>query len=372
MRIAFLSSFYPFRGGIAQFNALLYKALEEQGHSVNAFTFTCQYPSFLFPGKTQYVTREDKAIRIESEPVLNSINPFSYETTAKKILQWKPDVVIFRYWMSFFAPAFGHVANRLRRKGIKIISIVDNALPHEPRFFDKPFARLFFNQVDGFIAMSDIVEKDLLSLKPDANYIFKPHPLYNHFGEKLPVIESREKLSIDPVKKTLLFFGLIRDYKGLDILLDAMDLLDDSYQLIIAGEPYGSFEKYQKQIDNSPAKERIKTLSRYIDDSEVPLLFSAADLLVLPYKSATQSGVIPVAYHFEIPTVATDVGGLRQTLEVPETGVIRTPDANAIVSGIEEVFQKGTDKYIANIRQEKKTLSWENFAKALTDFAQAL
>ncbi|MDH8702277.1 glycosyltransferase involved in cell wall biosynthesis [Dysgonomonadaceae bacterium PH5-43] len=368
MRISFLSSFYPFRGGIAQFNALLYKALEEQGHTLKAFNFTCQYPSLLFPGKTQYVTENDNAIHIDSEAVLSSVNPISYETSVKKILAWKPDVVIFRYWMSFFAPAFGHVANRLRKKGVKVVAIVDNALPHEPRFFDKPFAKLFFSQVDGFVVMSDIVERDLISIKPDAKYIFKQHPLYNHFGNKLEKDEAKDRLFLDKDKRTLLFFGLIRDYKGLDILLDAMNILDDSYQLVIAGEPYGSFEKYQIQINNSSAKDRIKLICKYISDDEVPALFSAADLLVLPYKSATQSGVIPVAYHFEVPTVATDVGGLKMTLEVPQTGVVKQPDAKDIALGIEEVFTKGLDYYVSNIKKEKQLLSWSVFADTLTEF----
>lgn len=372
MRIAFLSSFYPYRGGIAQFNALLYKTLQKQGHTLKAYNFSCQYPKILFPGKTQYVTKEDQAIPIESDAVLNSINPISYETTAKKIEEWKPDILIFRYWMSFFAPAFGHIANRLRKKGIKILSIVDNALPHEPRFFDKPVTRLFFNQVDGFVVMSDIVERDLLSLKPGAKYFFKAHPLYNHFGKKIQKEKAREILKIDKNKKTLLFFGLIRNYKGLDILLDSMNFLDDSYQLIIAGEPYGSFEKYQRQIDNSSAKDRIKTITRYIEDKEVPILFSATDILTLPYKSATQSGVIPVAYHFEIPTVATDVGGLKQTLEIPGTGVISNPDASDIANGIKKIFEEGRENYVYNIRKEKVNLSWDNFANTVTDFAKTL
>ncbi|MDL2224579.1 glycosyltransferase, partial [Bacteroidales bacterium OttesenSCG-928-M06] len=266
MRIAYLSTFYPFRGGIAQFNALLYKTLESQGHEIKAYTFSCQYPTVLFPGKSQYVTEKDNAIHIESIPVLNTANPFSYEATVREILKWSPDVLIMKYWMSFFAPSLGHVANRLRKKGVKVIVVVDNALPHEPRFFDKPFAKLFFNQVDGFIVMSDAVKNDLLTLKPNANYLQIPHPLYDHFGEKISLKEARGKLGIDEDKKTLLFFGLIRDYKGLDILIDAMDLLDDSYQLIIAGESYGSFEKYQKQIDNSSAKTRIRIINRYIDD----------------------------------------------------------------------------------------------------------
>ncbi|MDR0864320.1 MAG: glycosyltransferase [Candidatus Symbiothrix sp.] len=370
MRIAYLSTFYPFRGGIAQFNALLYQALEKQGHTVKAYTFTCQYPSVLFPGKTQYVTEKDRAIPIDSEAVLNTVNPFSYETAARKILKWQPDVLVMKYWMSFFSPALAHVANRLKKKGVKVVCIIDNAIPHEPRFFDKTLARLLFNQCTHFIVMSEVVKKDLLSLKPDAKYLLKPHPLYDHFGEKITSAEARKTLNLDVHKKTLLFFGLIRDYKGLDWLMDAMAELDDSYQLLIAGESYGSFEKYQKQIDQSPAKERMNVLNQYIDDKEVPVLFSAADVLVLPYKSATQSGVIPIAYHFEVPVVATDVGGLKETIEEAGTGIICQPEVASLVRGIEELFAVGQEKFIARIQKEKKTLSWEVFAQALVGFLE--
>jgi len=369
MKIAFLSTFYPFRGGIAQFNALLYKALKKQGHDAKAFTFTCQYPNFLFPGKTQYVTEKDRAIQIESEAVLSSVNPFSYGTTVRKILKWEPDVLILRYWMSFLAPSLGYVARKLRKKGVPIICIVDNALPHEPRFFDKPFARYLFRNIDGFIAMSEIVRKDILSLKPDATICFQPHPLYNHFGEKIESNEAKKQLGLDEKKKTLLFFGLIRDYKGLELLIDAFSLLDDqSYQLLIAGEAYGSFDKYQEQIEASKAKERIKVINRYIDDNEVPLLFSAADLLVLPYRSATQSGVVPVAYHFEVPCIVTDVGGLKETVEAPGTGIVCSVDSQNIVNAIREAEKNGKEYYVSNIRKEKAKLSWENFAQALTNF----
>ncbi len=368
MKIACLSTFYPFRGGIAQFNALLYQTLEEQGHEMNAYTFTCQYPKILFPGKTQYVTKEDHAIIVDSKAVLNTVNPFSYESAARKILDWDPDVLVMKYWMSFFAPSLGHVAKKLRKKGKKVVCIIDNAIPHEPKFFDKPLTRLFFNQCTHFIVMSDAVRKDLLQLKPDANYILKPHPLYNHFGDKLARIDACKQLNLDENKKILLFFGLIRDYKGLDLLIDAMSALDESYQLVIAGECYGSFEKYEEQIKKSVAKERIKAMNHYIDDGLVPVLFSAADILVLPYKSATQSGVIPVAYHFELPVLGTDVGGLRETLEPPGTGVVCEPNPESIAQGIVSMFETGISKFIGNIREEKKNLSWEKFCDEMIGF----
>ncbi|MDR0680344.1 MAG: glycosyltransferase [Dysgonamonadaceae bacterium] len=370
MRIALLSTFYPFRGGIAQFNALLYKSLEKQGHEVKAYTFSCQYPPVLFPGKTQYVTETDKAIPIDSEAVLNTVNPLSYEKTAKEILKWKPDVLVMKYWMSFFAPSLSYVAKRLKKKGVKTICIIDNAVPHEPHFFDKPLARLFFRQCTHFIVMSEVVRNDLLRLCPEANERLLPHPLYDHFGEPVEQTAARLQTGLNPDKKTLLFFGLIRDYKGLDILIQAMAFLDDSYQLLVAGESYGDFGKYRQLIETSPARSRIMVWNRYISDGEVPALFSAADILVLPYKSATQSGVIPVAYHFEVPIVATGVGNLKDTIETAGTGIVCRPQAESIAEGIRKIFSEGKEKFIANIRTEKKNLSWYGFAQALIDFSQ--
>jgi glycosyltransferase involved in cell wall biosynthesis len=368
MKIALLSTFYPFRGGIAQFNALLYKSLEKQEHEVKAYTFSCQYPSVLFPGKTQYVTKTDKAIPIDSEAVLNTVNPFSYEKAAKEILKWKPDVLVLRYWMSFFAPSLSYVAKRLKKNGIKTLCIVDNAIPHEPRFFDKPLARLFFRQCTHFIVMSEVVRNDLLRLCPKANERLLPHPLYDHFGEPVEPAAARLQTNLDSNKKTLLFFGLIREYKGLDLLIQAMSFLDDSYQLLIAGESYGDFGKYRQLIETSPAQSRIQVRNQYISDDEVPVLFSAADALVLPYKSATQSGVIPVAYHFEVPIVVTGVGSLKDTVETAETGIVCSPQAESVAEGIQKLFSERKEKFTANIRAEKGKLSWKSFAQALTDF----
>jgi glycosyltransferase involved in cell wall biosynthesis len=369
MKIAILSPFYPYRGGIAQFSAMLHEAMKEK-HEVKAFSFSRLYPGFLFPGKTQYVEKGDQAIEIPSERILDSINPFSYQKTAKEIGKFQPDVLIIVYWMSFFGPAYGHIASRLKKKTV-IISLVHNAIPHEPKFFDKPFTKLLFDRSKGFVVMSDIVKNDILSMNPEALFCECPHPLYNHFGKKINVREAREELGLDPDKKTLLFFGLIREYKGLDLLIDAMAGLDDDFQLLIAGESYGSFEKYEMQISCSPAKDRILTKNRYIEDSLVPVLFSAADLLVLPYKSATQSGVIPVAYHFETPVVATDVGGLKDTIEQPETGIICKPDPESIASAVKRVFSLGKDRFVNNIRMEKENLSWEKFADEIVEFSKS-
>ena len=364
MKIAYLSTFYPFRGGIAQFNANLYNELQKE-HDVIPYTFKRQYPEFLFPGTTQYITDNDHAISIDSIPVLDTANPLNYLSSARQIAKSKPDVLIMKYWMTYFAPSLGTVAKYLKNRGCKVISILDNVIPHERRFFDKPLTNWFLKQNSGFVVMSESVRNDLLTLRPDATYIMQSHPLYDHFGEKINKHLALEQLELDPSKKTLLFFGLIRDYKGLDLLIDALSLLDESYQLIIAGESYGDFGKYRQIIESSSTKSRIKVLNRYIADDEVPRLFSAADLLVTPYRSATQSGVIPIAYHFDLPVLATDVGGLKESIERAGTGLVCLPTVESLVEGIQEFFRLNKDVFISNIQKEKKTLSWEAFAGAL-------
>ncbi|MDR2843212.1 MAG: glycosyltransferase [Candidatus Symbiothrix sp.] len=368
MKIAILSPFYPYRGGIAQFSAMLYKALEKE-HTVKAISFSRLYPDFLFPGKTQLVEEGDDAIQIPSVRKLDSIGLLSYSLTARTIKKIQPDVLIIPYWTSFFAPAYTYIASRLKKQ-TKIIALLHNAIPHEPRFFDKPLAKVFFKQCQKFVVMSEIVKRDLLAMRPDAQYCMEQHPVYDHFGRKSLPEKAKTQLGLDIHKKTLLFFGLIRDYKGLDLLIEALSMLDDSYQLLVAGEVYGSFDKYQTQIDNSPAKERILLFNHYMEDKEVPVLFSAADVLVLPYKSATQSGVIPVAYHFETPVVTTNVGGLKGTIESAGSGIVCESTAADLAQGIQTLFSIGKDTFVANIQKEKNNLTWEKFSQALVSFIQ--
>ena len=373
MKIAILSSFYPYRGGIAQFNANLYSELSRH-HDVKAYSFSRQYPEFLFPGKTQYVTPDDEAVSIESEALLDTANPFSYVSTAKAIRKWAPDILIMRYWMSYFGPSLGYVARHMG-KGCKVISVLDNVVPHEQRFFDKPFTRYFLSGSDGFITMCSEVEADLMKFGTGKPHIIMNHPLYSHFGEKLPRAEAEKMLGLEPGKKNILFFGLIRQYKGLDILLEAFKDLDDSYQLIIAGEPYGSFDPYQELIDKSGCKDRIKLFPQYIKDSEVKKYFSAADITVLPYRSATQSGISSVSYHFEVPMIVTSVGGLKETIGDRGTGLVAdevTPEC--IKKEIEYYFSDRCigERCIEHIKEEKQRLSWSGFAKGLLDFSDKL
>ena len=369
MKIAILSCFYPYRGGISQFNACLYGELS-RNHDVKAFNFSRQYPEFLFPGKTQYVTEDDEAVPVESTSLLDTANPFTYIKTYRAIREWKPDVLIVRYWMSYFAPSLGYITRKMK-KHCKVISILDNVIPHEPRFFDTPLTKYFLTGSTGCVTLCEAVSEDLLKIKSGAQYTVIQHPLYSHFGAKKAREEAEKKLGLQSGKKNILFFGLIRKYKGLDILLEAFGQLPDDYQLIIAGEPYGSFEPYQKIIDRQSGKDRIVKALKYIKDSEVSDYFSAADLAVLPYRSATQSGISSVSYHFEVPMIVTDVGGLKETIGDRGTGLVSsqgTPDA--IAKEIERYFADPqiAQECIRNIRSEKERLSWSGFADRLIRF----
>ena len=379
MKIAILSCFYPYRGGISQFNACLLNELAKC-HTVKAFNFKRQYPDILFPGKTQYVTKDDNAVPVESEALLDTANPFSYVTTAKAIRDWKPDLLIMRYWMSWFAPSLGYIARHVG-KDCKVISILDNVVPHEPRFFDRPFTSYFLKPQDGFVVLCNAVRDDLLDFQPNARHICSPHPLYSHFGEKLSREECEKFVGIKKKDgeqtKNILFFGLIREYKGLDLLIEAFGKLDKSYRLIVAGEPYGSFEKYRKLIDQCPNKENICLNTNYIEDNMVNRYFSCADVCVLPYRSATQSGISSVSYHFEVPMITTDVGGLKETIGDRGTGIIlKDGNPSTIAKGIEDYFSQenagAREEMVLNIRKEKERLSWGTFCNNLIDFYNTL
>lgn len=372
MKIAFLSTFYPFRGGIAQFNASIYRVFEKK-HSVKAFTFKRQYPNFLFPGETQYVTEKDQVDKIPAIPVLDTVNPVSYLKTARLIRKFGPDVLILRYWMTFFAPSLGMVAKKLK-KDTKIICILDNLIPHEKRFFDTAFNRFYLKQIDGFVVMSDSVLNDLLSAKPNAKYIRIDHPLYDHFGEKKTKEEACRELKLDPAKKYALFFGFIREYKGLDLLIEAFKTVDPSIELIIAGEVYGSFDKYRKQLQDPAISGRIHVFNNYISDAEVTHFFSAAEVCVLPYRSATQSGITAISYHFDLPIIATDVGGLKETIEDGVTGmIVKEITAQAISDAINAYFRGNSkESYFEAIQNYKRANSWEAFSDKVLDFIEDL
>ncbi len=373
MKIAILSCFYPFRGGIAQFNACLAAELGRD-HIVKAFNFTTQYPALLFPGKTQYVTPEDDAEKIDSQAVLSTVNPFTWVKAARAIREWGADILIMRYWMSWFAPSLGWVARHVG-SGCKVIAIADNIIPHEPHFFDAPLTKWFLKGLDGCITLSDSVAEELRSLDFDKPCQVIPHPVYSHFGTPLSRQEALAALGLPDGTRNLLFFGLIRKYKGLDILLRAFSSLPSGYRLIIAGEPYGDFSEYQEIIDASGAKDRILLRTDYIPDAEVKKYFCASDAVVLPYRSATQSGVGALALHFEVPMIVTDTGSLRASVEGTGTGlVVERAEPQCVKEGIERFF--GTpgmqEACKESIRRQKELLSWSGFCKRLISFTESL
>jgi len=373
MKIAYLSTFYPYRGGIAQFNAALYRYFERT-NEIKAFTFKRQYPNFLFPGTSQLVTNNDTTDKIASVRVLDSINPLSYISSARKIKNFAPDLLITKFWLPFFGPSLGYVAKSQKNSGTINISIIDNVIPHEKRIGDLQFVKYFLKQNHGFIVMSDAVKNDLLKLKPNAQFKELVHPLYDHFGEKINQSEAKAKLNIPKDKKVLLFFGFIRSYKGLELLLETMKYLSEDYLLVIAGEVYGDFKEYSDYIKKENLESKVMLHVRYIADSEVPLFFSASDVCILPYKSATQSGITGISYHFDLPIIATDVGGLKESIEPYKTGsVIAKPLANMMFAAIEDYFNFNLkEQYQKNIQSYKKNASWETLGKGILEFYNEL
>ncbi len=369
MKISYLSTFYPFRGGIAQFNAALYREFEKK-HNIKAFTFKRQYPDILFPGKSQMVSEDDKADSIPSLRILDTVNPFTYISSASAIKKYKPGLMLTKYWMPFFAPSLGWVCGSLKKNGTVCISILDNVIPHEKRPGDIAMTKYFLNRNNGFVVMSSQVKNDLLKLKPDSEYIECVHPLYSHFGEKISRDSARRELGIPPNKKALLFFGFIRSYKGLDILVETLGKMPDEYVLIIAGEIYGDFKDYEDQINRLQLQNRVYLHVRYIGDSEVPVFFSAADACILPYKSATQSGITGISYHFDLPVIATDVGGLREMIVPHNTGIMAEEAASgSLKTAIEKYFKGNTKKkLVQNVADYKKSFSWSSLAEEITDF----
>jgi len=367
-RVAILGTAYPLRGGLAAYNERLAKAYTQQGYEVKIFTFSLQYPNFLFPGKTQF--SDEPKPDLDIDICVNSINPLNWISVGKKIKKWNPDLLIIKYWLPFMAPCFGRIARIVKRnKKTKIVSILDNIIPHEKRFADRALSNYFVKSVDGFVAMSDSVMKDLETFDNKKPLQFCPHPLYDNFGEVISQKEAQKKLNLDSDYKYLLFFGFIRDYKGLDLLLKAMSRLKDSnhkIKLIVAGEFYSNEKTYLDLIEELKIKEQLVLATDFIPDSKVSLYFSAADLIVQPYKSATQSGVTQIAYHFEKPIITTDVGGLAEIVPDGKVGYVVQPNEVEIADAITKFFNEtNLEEMRENIKNEKKKYSWERLLETL-------
>ena len=370
LKIAYLSVFFPFRGGIAQFNTELFKALEEKS-DVKAFNFSTQYPDLLFPGKTQFVSETDVNQGIESDRLLSSVNPLTFSRTIKAIREYNPDVLLTTFWMPFFGPSLGYVTKQLKRS-VKNISILHNVIPHEARRGDKTLTSFYLNQQDGFGVLSKTVKEDLLSLKEDAKLFQRAHPLYAQFGELKNKEESKLKYGIDSNKKVLLFFGFVRKYKGLDLLINAIKNLPKDTVVLVTGECYGDFNEYSDLIKSEGVSDQIITNIRYIPDDEVAQIFSASDLCVLPYRSATQSGIASIAKFYQLPMIVTPVGELPNEVVDGETGVVcKSSSPEEIAIGIKSGLEK-VDQLKDNLKSEKEEHTWANFADALIDFSNSI
>lgn len=375
LNIVIVGTAYPFRGGLATFNQRLAQQFMDEGHHVQIITFTTQYPSFLFPGKTQLT--DDPAPRgLQISRAIHSCNPLTWLKVGHQLRKQHPDLLICCYWMAFFAPCFSTIERIVKRNGhTRCIALVHNMMPHEPSILDKLFAPAFVRQTDGFVALSKSVLEDISKVEGkagnDANAkpkAFNPHPIYDHYGERMTKAEACKALGIDPQLDYMLFFGLVRAYKGLDLLIDAFAQVKEELpklRLLIAGEFYEDEQKYREQIRQAGLDERVIIRNEFIADSELRKYFGAADLTVQPYKSATQSGVTQVAFHFEKPMLVTNVGGLSEIVHHGKMGYAVPPKADDIAESLRDYFNNQRQTTFTDyLRQEKDKYAWDKMTQA--------
>ena len=376
MKVIILGTAWPYRGGLATFNERLARQFVSEGHEVELYTFTLQYPSFLFPGKTQY-TNEPAPADLTIRRVLNSCNPINWLRVGHAIRKAAPDMLICCYWMSFFAPAFGLVSRIARRnERTRCIALVHNMIPHEPNILDKLFAPYFVASQDGFVALSESVVGDIEKVESQTSRVkrpktFSPHPIYDHYGERMSKNEACKALNLPADKNYMLFFGLVRAYKGLDLLLGAFGCVKDqlpNLQLIIAGEFYEDEDKYRAQIAQLGLADRVIIRNEFIPDGDLRKYFGAADLIVQPYKTATQSGVTQVAFHFEKPMLVTNVGGLGEIVHDHQMGYACEPTAESIAADVLDYYQNDRQQaFTAYLQKEKTKYVWSSMTRAYTN-----
>jgi len=375
-RIVLLSPAHPLRGGIASSTERLARELQQQGHAVKIYSYSLQYPSLLFPGKTQYAEGPPPH-GLEIIPAINSINPINWWKTGRRLRREAPDLIIARFWLPFMGPALGTILRLAKGKGLaKAIAIADNAVPHEKRPGDWLLTRYFIQAVDAFIVMSRAVGDDIRRFSPEKPVIYIPHPVFDNYGPLSSREESLAKLGLSGDYPYLLFFGFIREYKGLDLLLRAMGderIKALGLRLLVAGEFYGSDEPYRQIIEEQGIGDRVILRSEYVPNEEVRYYFGAASLVVQPYRSATQSGISQLAYHFEVPMVVTNVGGLPEIVEHGKEGYVVEVDARAIAGAIVDYFSESREEELrAGMREGKLRFSWSNMVKGIEALYQKL
>jgi glycosyltransferase involved in cell wall biosynthesis len=369
MKIISLGPAYPYRGGLASFNDRLSTQFITEAHNIEIFTFSLQYPKFLFPGKTQF-TDGPGPDNLSIKRNVNSINPLNWIITGLKIRKRKPDILLIRFWLPFMGPCFGTIARLAKsNRHTKVICIFDNVVPHEKRTSDKILTRYFTNSIDGAIVMSRTVLNDLAIFREKIPVILSPHPLFDNYGAKIERKDALSKLNLNSEDSFILFFGFIRAYKGLDLLIEAFSdkrLRNRNLKLIVAGEFYEDDTPYRDLVKNKNLESEVIFFDHFIRDNEVPVFFSVADLVVQPYRSATQSGVTQIAFYFEIPMLVTDVGGLREIVADHKCGYVVEPETEAIANAIVDFFDNNRkESFTEGVRQEKEKFSWDKMTKAI-------
>jgi len=375
--VVILGPAHPLRGGLATFDERLAKAFQDQSYGATIYSFSLQYPGFMFPGTTQY-SDEPAPTHVKIVSKINSVNPLTWLTVGRELKALKPDIIVVRYWLPLMGPALGSILRIARKNGhTRVVAITDNILPHEKRPGDKPFTRYFLGSVDACVAMSEKVLQDLQMMAPGMPARRVLHPLYDNFGESISRAEARRRLGIPDEQPVMLFFGFIRKYKGLDILFNALRLLKQriagtplqDLKLMVAGEFYEEEKGYQQQIDEAGIRDMLILKTGFIPNNEVRDYFCASDLVVQPYRNATQSGVTPLAYHFEKPMIVTNVGALPDYVPHEKAGLVAGPEPASLAAAIERYFELGEQYFIPHLREEKKKYSWEALVNALVESA---
>lgn len=374
MKIVVLGTAWPYRGGIALFNERLAREFQKEGDDVITYTFTLQYPSFLFPGKTQY-SEEPAPQDMNIVRKVSSVNPFNWIKVGRELKKLAPDLIVIGFWLPFMAPCLGTIARIAGKNGkTRVVSVVHNIIPHEHRIGDKMFASYFCKSVDGFVAMSDSVLNDLTRFDNVKPRVFCRHPLYDNFGQHVERSNALAELGLDSNYRYMLFFGLIRDYKGLDIMLKAYAdnrLRQMGVKLIVAGEFYNNAEKYFELEKELGLEGEVIWHREFVPDSRVRYYFGAADIIVQPYKSATQSGVTQIAYHFEKPMIVTNVGGLAEIVPDGKAGYVVEPDEKQIADAIVDFFGNNRqNEFNEGLLFEKKKYAWSNMTRSVKKAAE--
>lgn len=371
MKIVILGTAHPYRGGLAAMNERLARELINEGHEVVIYNFTLQYPGFLFPGKSQY-TSEAAPEGLQIIRKVNSVHPLNWLKVGRELARMRPDLIVIKFWLPFMGPALGTIARLARRnRHTRVICIADNMIPHEKRPGDRLFTRYFTKGVDGYMAMSHEVYDDIEKLVVNPLRRFTPHPIYDHYGEVMTREEALKALQLDADCRYLLFFGFIRDYKGLDWLLQAMAdprLKNRNIRLIVAGEFYSDSEPYLKLVRELGLEEKVALHTDYIPNDRIACYFSAADLVVQPYKTATQSGVTQIGYHFNKAMLVTDVGGLGEIIADRKSGYVVKPEVTAIAEAIADFYDHDRQ---AAFEQEtiklKEQFSWTKMTDVMME-----